>query len=222
MSHYQVEPADQSKALTAQTIKALRHEEVQGISRRRLMRTTIGAGFGLWLLEVTAGTLGFLWPNLEGGFGGKVQVGTFDTLKNQNADLPFAEGYPVYFQEARAFIMLVDATRQEFVSGEDLTGDGTALNVRALYQRCPHLGCKPNPCIKTYWLECACHGSRFDRLGTKADGVGPAPRGMDRFSLTVDANGVLTLDTGKINLGSMPIPLGQPGIEAPRAATGCI
>jgi cytochrome b6-f complex iron-sulfur subunit len=222
MSHYQVEPADQSKALTAQTIKALRHEEVQGISRRRLMRTTIGAGFGLWLLEVTAGTLGFLWPNLEGGFGGKVQVGTFDTLKNQNADLPFAEGYPVYFQEARAFIMLVDATRQEFVSGEDLTGDGTALNVRALYQRCPHLGCKPNPCIKTYWLECACHGSRFDRLGTKADGVGPAPRGMDRFSLTVDADGVLTLDTGKINLGSMPIPLGKPGIEAPRAATGCI
>jgi hypothetical protein len=45
---------------------------------------------------------------------------------------------------------------------------------------------------------------------------------MDRFSLTVDANGVLTLDTGKINLGNMPIPLGQPGIEAPRAATGCI
>jgi len=222
MSHYQVEPADQSKALTAQTIKALRHEEVQGISRRRLMRTTIGAGFGLWLLEVTAGTLGFLWPNLEGGFGGKVQVGTFDTLKNQNAGLPFSEGYPVYFQEARAFVMLVDATRQEFVSGEDLTGDGTALNVRALYQRCPHLGCKPNPCIKTYWLECACHGSRYDRLGTKADGVGPAPRGMDRFSLTVDANGVLTLDTGRINLGNMPIPLGQPGIEAPRAATGCI
>ena len=171
---------------------------------------------------MTAGTLGFLWPNLEGGFGGKVQVGTFDTLKNQNAGLPFSEGYPVYFQEARAFIMLVDATRPEFVSGEDLTGEGTALNVRALYQRCPHLGCKPNPCIKTYWLECACHGSRYDRLGTKADGLGPAPRGMDRFSITVDADGVLTLDTGKINLGTMPIPLGQPGIEAPRAATGCI
>ena len=142
MSHYQVEPADKPKALTAQTIKAMRHEEVQGISRRRLLRTTIGAGFGLWLLEVTAGTLGFLWPNLEGGFGGKVRIGTFDTLKNQNAGLPFSEGYPVYFQEARAFIMLVDASRPEFVPGEDPTGDGTALNVRALYQRCPHLGCK--------------------------------------------------------------------------------
>ncbi|MGI9095859.1 MAG: ubiquinol-cytochrome c reductase iron-sulfur subunit [Candidatus Limnocylindrus sp.] len=222
MSHYQVEPAEKPKALTAQTIKALRHEEVQGISRRRLLRTTIGAGFALWLLEVTAGTLGFLWPNLEGGFGGKVKIGTLDSLKKGNVGLPIAEGYPAYVQEARAYIMLVDPARQEFVAGEDPTGDGTALNVRALYQRCPHLGCKPNPCIKTYWLECACHGSRYDRLGTKADGLGPAPRGMDRFASVVDADGVLTLDTGKITLGAMPVALGQPGIEAPRAATGCI
>lgn len=222
MSHYQVEPAEKPKALTAQTIKALRHEEVQGISRRRLLRTTIGAGFALWLLEVTAGTLGFLWPNLEGGFGGKVKIGTLDSLKKGNVGLPIAEGYPAYVQEARAYIMLVDPARQEFVAGEDPTGDGTSLNVRALYQRCPHLGCKPNPCIKTYWLECACHGSRYDRLGTKADGLGPAPRGMDRFALVVDADGVLTLDTGKITLGAMPVALGQPGIEAPRAATGCI
>ena len=222
MSHYQVEPAEKPKALTAQTIKALRHEEVQGISRRRLLRTTIGAGFALWLLEVTAGTLGFLWPNLEGGFGGKVKIGTLDSLKKGNVGLPIAEGYPAYVQEARAYIMLVDPARQEFVAGEDPTGDGTSLNVRALYQRCPHLGCKPNPCIKTYWLECACHGSRYDRLGTKADGLGPAPRGMDRFASVVDADGVLTLDTGKITLGAMPIALGQPGIEAPRAATGCI
>jgi cytochrome b6-f complex iron-sulfur subunit len=222
MSHYQVEPAEKPKALTAQTIKALRHEEVQGISRRRLLRTTIGAGFALWLLEVTAGTLGFLWPNLEGGFGGKVKIGTLDSLKKGNVGLPIAEGYPAYVQEARAYIMLVDPARQEFVAGEDPTGDGTSLNVRALYQRCPHLGCKPNPCIKTYWLECACHGSRYDRLGTKADGLGPAPRGMDRFASVVDADGVLTLDTGKITLGAMPVALGQPGIEAPRAATGCI
>jgi hypothetical protein len=43
VSHYGVEPADKPKALTSQTIKALRHEEVKGISRRRLLRTTIGA-----------------------------------------------------------------------------------------------------------------------------------------------------------------------------------
>ena len=61
----------------------------------------------------------------------------------------------------------------------------------------------------------------YDRLGTKAQGLGPAPRGMDRFAAVVDKDGVLTLDTGKINLGSVPLALGSPGIEAPRAATGC-
>ena len=59
--------------------------------------------------------------------------------------------------------------------GEDTTGDGTALNVRALYQRCPHLGCKPNPCLKNFWFECPCHGSRYDRLGIKADGAAVRP-----------------------------------------------
>ena len=59
--------------------------------------------------------------------------------------------------------------------GEDTTGNGTALNVRALYQRCPHLGCKPNPCLKNFWFECPCHGSRYDRLGIKADGAAVRP-----------------------------------------------
>ncbi len=69
------------------------------------------------------------------------------------------------------FVVLIDPSRQEFIPGEDKTGDGTALNVRAMYQRCPHLGCKPNPCLKNFWIECPCHGSRYDRLGTKALGA---------------------------------------------------
>jgi cytochrome b6-f complex iron-sulfur subunit len=118
--------------------------------------------------------------------------------------------------------MLVDPSRQEFIPGEDRTGDGTAVNVRALYQRCPHLGCKPNPCVKSFWLECACHGSRYDRLGTKVKELGPAPRGMDRFAVTVEADGTLVLDTGKITLGPLPVALGQPGLEPSKSPTGCI
>jgi cytochrome b6-f complex iron-sulfur subunit len=118
----------------------------------------------------------------------------------------------------------VDPSRQEFVPGEDTTGDGTALNVRALYQRCPHLGCKPNPCLVNYWLECPCHGSRYDRLGVKAAGAayGPAPRGMDRFSASVAADGTLSLDTSKITLGPLPVAVGQPGIIPPKSPVGCI
>ena len=52
----------------------------------------------------------------------------------------------------------------------DPTGDGVVLNVRALSQRCPHLGCRPNPCIEDGWFHCPCHQSRYDRLGIKAAG----------------------------------------------------
>jgi cytochrome b6-f complex iron-sulfur subunit len=177
----------------------------------------------LWLLELTAGTIGFIWPNLSGGFGGKVKIGSFDDIKLANSALPISDGFPAYVPEARAFVILFNPARQGYVAGDDVSGDGGSLNVRALYQRCPHLGCKPNPCIKNFWFECPCHGSRYDRLGIKAAGAqyGPAPRSMDRFSISVDSGGVLTIDTGKITLGPLPVALGQPGIIPPRTPTGC-
>ena len=212
MSNYHVEPADRPRALVPQAIKSLRRSQVQGISRRQLLRYSIGGGIALWLLEVTAGTLGFLWPNLSGGFGSKVKIGTLDDVKLANTNLPIADGFPAYVPEARAYVVLIDPGRQQFLPGDDTSGGGEALNVRGLYQRCPHLGCKPNPCLKNFWMECPCHGSRYDRLGIKAAGpqYGPAPRSMDRFSASVDGAGVLTLDTGK------------PGIIPPRTPTGCI
>jgi cytochrome b6-f complex iron-sulfur subunit len=224
MSNYHVEPIDKPQAITSQAIRSLRQHPVQGIPRRRLLRVSIGAAIALWLTELTAGTIGFLWPNLQGGFGGTVKIGKLDDVKRLNSTLPIAEGFPAYFQEARAFVMLFDPSRQQFIPGADKIGEGSALNVRALYQRCPHLGCKPNPCLKNFWFECPCHGSRYDRLGQKADGpaFGPAPRSMDRFSITVDGSGVLTINTGKITLGPLPIALGQPGLIPPRTPTGCI
>jgi cytochrome b6-f complex iron-sulfur subunit len=224
MSNYQVEPAAKPQALTKEAIKSLRKQQVEGLSRRQLLRVALGTSVGLWLLEVTAGTIGFIWPNLAGGFGGELVIGTLDDVKNENSNLPIEEGFPAYFAFARSFVILVDPSQQRFIAGEDETGDGTSLNVRALYQRCPHLGCKPNPCLKNFWLECPCHGSRYDRLGIKADGAqyGPAPRSMDRFAVSVDGDGVLTVDTGKITLGPLPVALGQPGIIPPLTPTGCI
>ncbi len=164
MSNYHVEPIDEPKALSSEAIKSLRTHQVQGLSRRQLLRYSIGGAMALWLLELTAGTIGFIWPNLSGGFGGKVKIGTFDDIKLQNSALPISDGFPAYVPEARAFVILFNPARQGYVAGDDVSGDGAALNVRALYQRCPHLGCKPNPCIKNFWFECPCHGSRYDRL----------------------------------------------------------
>jgi cytochrome b6-f complex iron-sulfur subunit len=224
MSNYHVEPIDRPKALSKEAIKALRHEQVQGVSRRQILRWSLGGAIAVWLTEITAGSIGFLWPNLAGGFGGKVTIGKYSDVKLANSSLPIDQGFPAYYPNARAFIVLVDPAHQQFVPGEDTTGDGTAMNVRSLYQRCPHLGCKPNPCEKNFWFECPCHGSRYDRLGIKAAGTqyGPAPRSMDRFSATVHPDGTLELDTGKITLGPLPIALGQPGLIPPKSPTGCI
>ncbi len=224
MSNYHVEPVHKPQALTKESIKALRHEQVQGVSRRELLRGSLAAAMGLWLVEVTAGSIGFLWPNLQGKFGGLVKIGDFASVKTTNSSLPIDQGFPAYYQQAQAFVVLIDTSQQRFIPGEDPTGDGTPVNVRALYQRCPHLGCKPNPCLKNFWLECPCHGSRYDRLGIKAAGAqyGPAPRSMDRFAVIVDGDGALTVNTGKITLGPLPIAVGQPGIIPPRTPTGCI
>jgi cytochrome b6-f complex iron-sulfur subunit len=224
MSNYHLAPADKPQALTPQALRSLRQDPVQGISRRTLLRRSIGGAALLWLTEVAAGSIGFLWPNSKGGFGSAIEIGTLADIKAANTSLPIAQGFPAYFQQARAYVMLVDTSRQEFTAGEDKAGDGTALNVRALYQRCPHLGCKPNPCLKNFWFECPCHGSRYDRLGIKAQGIqfGPAPRSMDRFSIKVDPDGKLTIDTSKITLGPLPVAVGQPGIIPPKTPTGCI
>jgi cytochrome b6-f complex iron-sulfur subunit len=224
MSNYQVEPASKPAALTTEAMKAIRHEQVEGVSRRELLRGSLAAAMGLWLLEVTAGSIGFLWPNLQGKFGGLVRIGTYEEVKLANAALPVEQGFPAYYSGARAFVMLVDPSQQRFIPGEDQTGDGTSVNVRALYQRCPHLGCKPNPCLKNFWMECPCHGSRYDRLGIKAAGpqYGPAPRSMDRFGVVVDPDGALIVNTGKITLGPLPVAVGQPGIIPPKTPTGCI
>ena len=224
MSNYQVEPSGRPQALSKEAIKALRKEQVQGVSRRQVLRTALGVGMALFLAELGAGTIGFIWPAIATGNKSKVLIGKFSDVKAQNSGLPINEGFPAYYSAATAFVILIDPSRQEFVPGADATGDGTSVNVRALYQRCPHLGCKPNPCLKNFWFECPCHGSRYDRLGIKALGAqyGPAPRSMDRFAVAVDGSGALSVDTLNITLGPLPIALGQPGLIPPLSPTGCL
>jgi Rieske Fe-S protein len=201
-------------------LRALRQDPVVGISRRTLLRRSIGMGVALWLAEVGTGSIAFLWNAVAGG-SPKVRIGTLDEIADLDANLPFRSGFPMYVQAARSFVVLVDPRQQRFTPGQDPNGDGT-LNVRALSQVCPHLGCRPNPCIEDFWFHCPCHQSRYDRLGIKPKGssFGPAERGMDRFAVEVDADGVLTIDTGHRTLGPLPISLGQPGVIAPLAPPG--
>lgn len=195
-----------------------------GWSRRQLMRRAVGAGIGLWLVEMVAGTLGFLWSAGARASGRRIRIGSYASVLAANGNLPVADGFPAYVADARAFIVLVDPARGGWAPGLDETGVGLSTNVRALSQRCPHLGCRPNPCIEDFWFHCPCHQSRYDRLGIKAEGerYGPAQRGMDRFATEVDADGILFIDTSKVVLGPLPVALGEAGLIPPLVEGGCI
>ena len=208
--------------IVAEAVRRRRQAPIQGLSRRALLRRSIGLGLAIWVAEIAGGTLGFLWSAAAGSVG-PVRVGTLEDLIAANGGLPIADGFPAYVPQARAFVVVLDSSKGRFLPGSDPTGDGTALNVRALSQICPHLGCRPNPCVEDFWFRCPCHQSRYDRLGIKPEGTayGPADRGMDRFAIEVDANGVLTVDTSHVTLGPNPIALGQPGIIPPLVENGC-
>jgi cytochrome b6-f complex iron-sulfur subunit len=218
-----VQPHAPIEALTGPTLRVRRTEQVQGLSRRTLLRRAIGAGIGLSVLEAVGGTVAFAWSAASRA-SPKVRVGTLADLVAMNAGLPVLDGFPVYVAAARAFVVLVDPARGGWQRGVDELGEGTTLNVRALSQVCPHLGCRPNPCIEDFWFHCPCHQSRYDRLGIKAAGerYGPAPRGMDRLAIEVDGDGVLTIDTATITLGPLPVALGQAGLIPPRIEDACI
>ncbi len=209
--------------VTGPALRAARSDVTTGFSRRTLLRRALGTAAGLWVVESLAGTLAFAWSAGRAA-SGVVRVGTFAEFLATNAAFPVGEGFPAYVAAAKSFVIIIDPARGGWFPGEDETGDGQALNVRALSQICPHLGCRPNPCLEDFWMRCPCHQSRYDRLGIKIEGLryGPAERGMDRFAVRVDEDGVLFVDTSKLTFGPLPIPLGRPGVIPPLVENGCV
>ena len=156
----------------------------RGMSRRDFFRVTWLAGMGLGLGGFAAASLGFLWPTLRGGFGAKIDLGRVEDLKRELATLP---GGLKYFAEARAYLLLYDGNGADNVY-KTVSQEG----LLAVYQKCAHLGCRVPFCETSKWLECPCHGSRYNKAGEYQ--FGPAPTGLAHFPITV-ANGTVTVDT---------------------------
>jgi len=166
------------------------------MSRRRFLRHVLWAGVGIFAIENIAGFFNFWWPNVRGGLGAKLTLGTPADIA---AAVPgWVTGEPYSYQKARIFFMNVPAA-ESFVdgTGKTVTDPGTA--VLALYRKCPHLGCQiPQLCDQSKWFECLCHGSKYNIIGEKR--AGPAPRGMDRFPVTI-VDGAYIADTGSLEDG---------------------
>lgn len=167
-----------------------------------LMSASLGA-FG-------ASLLAFLWKGAEGGFGSKISVGKLDDIIQ---GIRSNDGF-LYFPEARAWV--TEYPKDSLAKAKAVYGaqgpvySGMEAGVVALYQKCPHLGCRVPECKSSQWFECGCHGSMYNRVGEKKGG--PAPRGMDRFGVAVN-NGVLVIDTGAV-FGGPPIGVNTTGQEA--------
>ena len=162
-----------------------------GVSRRQFLNRGTITMFMLGLGGFGGACLVFLWPTGVSGFGSKINLGKVDDIL---AEID-AKKVPFYTASGRTYLVpypksgLVKA--KGVYSGGVLTG--MESGVVALYQKCPHLGCKVPWCESSQWFECPCHGSQYNRVGEKKGG--PAPRGMDRFAVSVDAGNVI-VDTG--------------------------
>lgn len=182
--------------------------ETIGVTRRQFFNRSIVAMFGLGLTGFGAACLAFIWPRISGGFGGKINVGSVDEVKARIRD----NDNFLYVPEGKMWVTeypegALDKARAVY-SPPELAGMEAGLV--ALFQTCPHLGCRVPECPTSQWFECPCHGSRYNRVGEKRGG--PAPRGMDHFAMSVDG-GTFTVDTGLLIQGP-PIGTNTTGQEA--------
>jgi len=168
--------------------------ETIGVSRRQFLNRAIVVWFAFGLQAFGLAVIGFLWPKVSGGFGSRINVGEVNDVK---AAVRAGNGF-FYVPEGRMWITEYPEAAlekaREVYSASELPGMEAGL--LALWQTCPHLGCRVPECASSQWFECPCHGSQYNRVGEKKGG--PAPRGMDRFAMSVDDSGNFIADTGLI------------------------
>jgi cytochrome b6-f complex iron-sulfur subunit len=145
------------------------HKPPKRLARRRFLNDAWKV-LGIALAAEAAWTsYDILNPSAAEGFGGVVDAGPLSDF------LP--EGTVKYFLDGRFYV------------------SQHAGGLRALYQKCPHLGCKVPFCESSTRFECPCHGSIYNLIGEYLGG--PAPRGMDRFAIHI-RNGRVLVDTSSV------------------------
>ncbi|MER3453586.1 MAG: hypothetical protein C4318_00290 [Acidimicrobiia bacterium] len=168
-------------------------EEVEGMTRRQVLNRGILLTLGASLTSFGGAVIAFLWPRLSGGFGSVIAAGNMDEIKSTIK----ANREPFYSAAGRFYLMTYE-TNLDDATGESIYPkaftDYKQAGLIAMYQKCPHLGCKVPWCKSSQWFECPCHGSKYNAAGEWQGG--PAPRGMWHFPIKVQG-GTVMVDTGK-------------------------
>ena len=133
--------------------------------------TSLGLTNLLWLL----GFARFMFPNIRIEPPSTFRVGFPDDFAPGQVETKFKAQYGIWL------------VRYEY--------EGQS-QIYALKSVCTHLGCTPN------WLEgeqkfkCPCHGSGFYKDGINFEG--PAPRPLERYAISLAADGQLLVDKSKL------------------------
>jgi cytochrome b6-f complex iron-sulfur subunit len=163
------------------------------VSRRQFLNRAWTASFVTFLGFFGMSTLSFLWPKLTGGFGTEITAGNYEDLLEEIG--PDAGFIPKFVAEGRFWLVYYEGDGDASVYLENNAKDA---KMQALYRKCVHLGCSVPHCSKSMLFECPCHGSKYRLTGEYFGG--PAPRGLDRFPISIKG-GKVTVDTGKVLTG---------------------
>lgn len=176
------------------------------LSRRRFLRRSMLAVWGVSTVASVAAALNFLYPTLAGQFGSTLAVGKKSEFKAAKpAEFKLDEVGVFHKPTARTYIIHLAPDTQFLLQGgtlsqemqiQNVVKDGDGSYWAALYQKCVHLGCTVpfrNDCDS---FKCPCHGSHYNVDGGYIDG--PAPRSLDRFEISFQGDDVV-VNTGVIN-----------------------
>ena len=161
--------------------------EQMAVSRRQFLNRAWTASFTTFLGVFGMSSLSFLWPKLTGGFGTEITVGDYEDLLKQVGP---PVNKPMFVAEGRFWLTYYEGTGDAPVY---LAVGANETKLQALYRKCVHLGCSVPFCDTSLLFECPCHGSKYRLSGEYYQG--PAPRGLDRFPVTIKG-GKVVVDTG--------------------------
>lgn len=141
--------------------------EAGGMDRRHFLNDTWKVLSIAVVAEAAWTSYDLLRPGVAEGFGGVVDAGAVTDFVQ--------DGSVKYFLNGRFYVTSYQG------------------GLRALYQKCPHLGCKVPWDQGSNEFHCPCHGSIYNLIGEYQSG--PAPRGLDRFPISIQEGHVM-VDTG--------------------------
>jgi len=165
---------DYARPVAAKSTKdqiAERRALLFGLSALAIGFTGMATTFALW----TFGGIRFMFPNILREPPSRFTVGTPDKFPPGQVDERFKAANGVWVVNAE-----YNGQQQIF----------------ALKSVCTHLGCTPNWLEAEQKFKCPCHGSGFYKDGINFEG--PAPRPLERYAISIAANGEIEVDKSHI------------------------